>query len=75
VHDVAQWIWLDQAKFDEEVVGSTQGELIVLLIRVVVKESVASVLEFHELAIISAFAVTFYEFFGGGLFEEGYLRG
>jgi len=63
VHDVTERIGFDQAKLDEKGVGSAQGELVILLIRVVVKEGVTCVLKFHELAVISALAVAFCEFF------------
>ena len=59
VHKIGQGIWLEDAEFDEEAVGATKGEFVVLLVRVVVGEGVASVVELHEVTAVFTTTISF----------------
>lgn len=59
VQDIGERVGLDDAEFDEKVVSRPQGNLVIFLVGIEIKEGVSGVFELHEITTIALFAVAF----------------
>ena len=62
IEEIREGIGLDDAEVDQEVVGGSQGEVVVSLVGIEIEEGVSGIAEFHDLAFITLAAVALRKF-------------